>query len=183
MKLTKKQKRAKKQRIARKAKVALENEANMLVNKTTERIYNNLVRNKTDNAEDLSQTDTRPLRQGSAPVGGEKFTPPEYSKIIDEFDGTMEDWYQLVLDTHNEYGYEFEYIDFEEALLKAIKQKFPNLQANLHDSSLNNDKIIEILREHCSDELVEMFAVCAKQNDDYWSGELEAKGLITYGLI
>ena len=95
MKLTKKQKRAKKQRIARKAKVALENEANMLVNKTTERIYNNLVRNKTDNAEDLSQTDTSPLRLGSAPVGGEKFTPPEYSKIIDEFDGTIEEWYQF----------------------------------------------------------------------------------------
>ncbi|HBA56269.1 hypothetical protein [Alteromonas sp.] len=150
------------------------NEANMLVNKTTERFCTNLIRNKTDNAEDLSQTDTRPLRQGSAPVGGEKFTPPEYLKIVNEFDGTMKDWYQLVLDTHIEYGYEFEYIDFEEALLKAIKQKFPNLQANLHDSSLNNDKIIEILREHCSDELVEMFAVCAKQNDDYWSGELEA---------
>lgn len=92
-------------------------------------------------------------------------------------------WYQLVLDTHNKYGYEFEYIDFEEALLKAIKQKFLILQANLHDSSLDNDKIIEILKEHCSDKLVEMFAVCAKQNDDYWSGELEAKGLITFGLI
>lgn len=183
MKLTKKQKRAKKQRIAHKAKVALENETNMLVNKTSERSYNNLIRNTTDTTEDLSQTDTRPLRLGSAPVGGEKFTPPEYSKIIDEFDGTMEDWYQLVLDTHNEYGLKFEYIDFEEALLKAIKQKFPNLQANLHDSSLDNDKIIKILREHCSDELVEMFAVCAKQNDEYWNGELESKGLITYGLI
>ena len=61
----------------------------MLVNKTTERFCTNLIRNKTDNAEDLSQTDTRPLRLGSAPVGDEKFTPPEYSKISDEFDGTM----------------------------------------------------------------------------------------------
>lgn len=183
MKLTKKQKRAKKQKIAHKAKVTLKNETNMLVNKTTERRYNNLIRDKSDSAENLSQSDTGPLRLGSVPIGGEKFTPPEYSKIIDEFDGTMEDWYQLILDTHNEYGYEFEYIDFKEALLIAIKQKFPNLQASLHDSSLDNDKIIEILREHYSDELVEMFAVCAKQNDEYWSGELEAKGLITYGLI
>ena len=74
----------------------------MLVNKTTERLYNNLIRNKTDNAENLSQTDTRPLRLGSAPVVGEKVTPPEYSKIIDDLDGTIEEWYQLVLDTHNE---------------------------------------------------------------------------------
>lgn len=47
----------------------------------------------------------------------------------------MEEGYQLLLNMHNEYGYEFEYIDFEEAVLKAVKQKFPNLQANLHDSS------------------------------------------------
>ncbi|WP_339892006.1 hypothetical protein [uncultured Alteromonas sp.] len=93
MKLTKKEKRAKKQKIARKANVALESETNMLVNKISERTYNNLIRNKTDTAEDLSQADIGPLRQGSVPVGGEKFTPPEYSKIIDEFEGTMDDWY------------------------------------------------------------------------------------------
>ena len=109
---------------------------------------------------------------------------PDYKSIILIFEGTMEQWGELVLGIHNAYGYGFDYNDLGSKLIEKILEEIPSSESiiNANKSKILED-IVKALRNSHKSKFIDMLAVVDEQDGDFWRGDIEAKGLIDYGLV
>lgn len=104
---------------------------------------------------------------------------PDYKSLILNFSGQMDEWNSLILKTHNEFGYGFEYEDLEHELIKMIKIEMPGTSKLFNNDQRTVEEIVPELKKHYSSKLTDMLAVTDDQNGAYWRGELDE--YLTYG--
>ena len=109
---------------------------------------------------------------------------PDYKGIVNNFEGSMEQWYELDLKTHNDYGLGFVYDDLADVILNKIIEDIPESSEILNQDKLSTlSDIVLDLKSKFEHKLIDMLTVVDEQDDSYWNGELERKGLIKYGLV
>ena len=160
--LTKDQKRAKKKKAAQKKVITKQQEDNKKSNQSIA-VNNNLPERKNPHTK----------------------MKPDYKTLVSKFSGSMEQWNEIVLKTHNDFGYGFDYEDLADVILAKIRVVMPSsidilneekglsyeeLQKKLESKDQNNQYII-------------MLSVVNKQAGAYWSGELEEEDLLDYGFV
>lgn len=109
MQLSKKQKRSQKLKKVKKAKAAAKHEKNRA---EKVKAFETFERSQMYNP--MFGIDPSAIKTGKEVS---KRPQPDYSKMVSDFGGSMEQWYQIVLNTHNEFNYGFQYEDLEEVLL------------------------------------------------------------------
>jgi hypothetical protein len=108
---------------------------------------------------------------------------PDYQALVSNFDDTMGQWYEQILQTHNEYGYSFDYEELEDVLLDLISREFPKAKALFEKEYNCSDELVAEINLNFDHKWVDMLVVTDKQSKDYWCGDLEKNGRITYGLV
>jgi hypothetical protein len=106
---------------------------------------------------------------------------PAYQYIVSGFNGTMKEWYDLILTVHNEFGYGFEYDELEDVLLNLIEAELPEAKGIMEAKYDSSDAMVSAINSNFKHKFIDMLVVTNKQNGDYWSGRLELNDLITYG--
>ena len=106
---------------------------------------------------------------------------PNYKKIVEGFEGSPSEWYELILNLHELYGYGFDYESLDYAIELRLIELIPQSKEVIADKSLEPAELAEILLDKHPHLLSDMYAQNCKQASKYWDGELEDKGLITYG--
>ncbi|QTL34495.1 hypothetical protein [Pseudoalteromonas viridis] len=107
---------------------------------------------------------------------------PDYYDIVSKFNGTMDEWYELILQTHNEYGFGFEYEDLEDVLLNLIASEYPEVIAIVEKEYDCSSEAVKEINDNFKHKWVDMLVVTNNQNGEFWSGALEANKRIVYGL-
>lgn len=106
-------------------------------------------------------------------------TRPDYKQLILNFSGEIEEWGELILKTHNEFGYGFEYEDLEHELIEIIKIEVPGTSKLLNDNQQTVEAAVVELKKNHTSKLIDMLEVTDAQNGAYWRGELDE--YLTYG--
>ena len=159
--LTKDQKRAKKKKSAQKKLITKQHEENKKSN--------------------LSIAAANNLPERKKPSTNVK---PDYKTLISDFSGSMEQWDELVLKTHNAFGYGFEYEDLAYAIIEKIIVVLPSSVDILNAQNENSlEDIVKQLEEKYENTLINMLSIVDKQTGAYWRGELEREDLLDYGFV
>lgn len=108
---------------------------------------------------------------------------PDYYDIVSKFNGTMDEWYELILKTHNEYGFGFEYEELEDVLLNLIANEFPDVIAIVEKEHDCSSEVVTEIGNNFKHKWVDMLVVTNNQNGEYWSGALETNKRLDYGLL
>ncbi len=107
---------------------------------------------------------------------------PDYDLLVSGFSGSMIEWDDLVLKTHNAFGYGFNYDQLADKLLDKIIDVFPDSEKTANSENALEDIVTELSNKY-DHQFIEMLSVVDKQTERYWSGELEEKELIDYGFV
>ena len=107
--LTTKQKKARKKKSAQKKLIAQQNKANQAENEI----------------EDPSLDEFQSIAKREK---SETDVTPNYKTFVLGFSGSMDQWDALVLKTHNEFGYAFEYEDLIESIIEKIIADTPETE-------------------------------------------------------
>lgn len=159
--LTKDQKRAKKKKAAQKKLITKQHEENKKLNQS------------------IAVTNNLPERQN--PMTKIK---PDYKALVSNFSGSMEQWDALVLQTHNTFGYGFEYDDLADVIIEKVMEAIPSSADILSaQNGKSLEELIKQLEDKYEDQLINMLSVVDKQTGAYWRGELESEGLLDYGFV
>jgi hypothetical protein len=124
-------------------------------------------------------TTKRPERKNSDP---QSRVSPDYEMLVSGFSGSMPEWDDLVLKTHNAFGYGFNYDQLADKVLDKIITVLPDSEKIANSGETLEDIVTELSNKY-DHQFVEMLSVVNKQTDKYWSGELEEKELIDYGFV
>ncbi len=156
--LTTKQKKARKKKSAQKKLIAQQNKANQVENGN----------------QPLDEFQVAAKR-----VSAETDVTPNYNTLILAFSGTMVQWNTLILKTHNEFGYAFEYEDLIESIIEKIIEDTPETETVFDGDKELND-IVNVLKASHPSTYVDMMTVVVKQATAYWNGDLEKDNLLNY---
>ena len=158
--LTTKQKKARKKKSAQKKLIAQQNKANQVEN------------------------EDQPIDEFQVAAKREKpatDVTPNYKTFVLGFSGSMDQWDALVLKTHNEFGYAFEYEDLIESIIEQIITDKPETEM-MFDADKELADIIKVLSVNHPSPYVDMMTVVLKQAAAYWNGDLEKNGLLDYSI-
>jgi hypothetical protein len=109
---------------------------------------------------------------------------PDYKGLVSGFQGTMEEWDKLVLETHDAFGYGFDYVELCEHVIEKISEDMPSSRGIIDGNKLLAvDELVIKLLDIDENKFIEMLAVIDKQEGTYWRGELEENDLLSYGLV
>ncbi len=159
--LTKDQKRAKKKKAAQKKLITKQHEENKKSNQS------------------IAEANHLPERKN--PMTKIK---PDYEALVSGFSGSMEQWDELVLKTHNTFGYGFEYDDLADAIIEKIMAALPNSVDILSaQKGKSLEELVKQLEDKYENQLIDMLSIVDKQTGAYWRGELEREDLLDYGFV
>lgn len=159
--LTKNQKRAKKKKAAQKKLITKQYEENK------------------KSSQSIAVTNNLPERQN--PMTKIK---PDYKALVSNFSGSMEQWDELVLQTHNTFGYGFEYDDLADAIIEKVMEVLPDSVDILSvQKGKSLEELVKQLEEKHENQLINMLSIVDKQTGAYWRGELESEDLLDYGFV
>ncbi|MDU0355794.1 hypothetical protein RS130_19590 [Paraglaciecola aquimarina] len=97
----------------------------------------------------------------------------DYNSLISNFSGSMEEWDQLVLKTHINFGLSFEYEDLAKELIQRIILEFPNAEYQIKNNNLSIAELVIKLRKSHTSIFIEMLAITDEQDDAFWRGDLD----------
>jgi hypothetical protein len=159
--LTKDQKRAKKKKSAQKKLITKQHEENKKSNLS------------------IAVTNNLPERKNPSTK-----VKPDYKTLVSDFSGSMEQWDELVLKTHNAFGYGFEYDDLADAIIEKIITALPSSVDVINaQKGKPLEDIVKQLEEKYENLLINMLSIVDKQTSAYWRGELEEEDLLDYGFV